>query len=352
RSGRLETGYALRTVFAAGGLTGIVAFLLTPLIALTAGQLISTIVVGMPFRPNIRATQSSETMPELQAGAGGVSLSKMEIMRVRLEGAAQPAYLRMESYNYYTGRGWNRGRVFYEVMFSPRPGVFTLARPFEPPPAQLVTATIRLSSGWHRNLYLPGYPMEAAVGVRDLYYVRPIGAVVTPSALGAGESYTVKAYLPTEDPWVLRETPPSPPHYPIVPRFPTQLPQNVFRPKLAALARRLTEHHSTQYDKVMALVRYIEQNTAYNLNVEAYPPEVDVVEYFLFEAKQGYCVEFATALAVLCLHADIPARVASGFILQERDPDTGEYIVREEHRHLWTEVFFNGVGWVAFDATR
>jgi hypothetical protein len=102
----------------------------------------------------------------------------------------------------------------------------------------------------------------------------------------------------------------------------------------------------------MALVRYIEQNTAYNLNVEAYPTDVDVAEYFLFEAKQGYCVEFATALAVLCLYADIPARVASGFILQERDPETGEFIVRESHRHLWTEVYFDGIGWVAFDATR
>ncbi len=352
RPERLETGYALRTVFATGGLTGIVAFLLTPLMAHTAGQLISTMVVGMPFRPNLRSTLPSETMPELQVGAGAASLSKMEVMRVRMEGAAKPSYLRMESYNAYTGRGWNRGRVFYEAMFSPRAGVFSLARPYEPPPSQRVTATISLSNGWHRSLYVPGYPLEIAAPVRDLYYVRPIGAVVSPNALSAGERYTVTAYWPTEDPRLLRKTPPSPPHYPLALRLPIQLPQSVFRPKLAELARRLTQHQPTQYDKVMALVRYIEQNTAYNLNVEAYPPEIDVVEYFLFEAKQGYCVEFATALAVLCLHADIPARVVSGFILQERDPDTGEYIVREEHRHLWTEVFFDGIGWVAFDATR
>jgi transglutaminase-like putative cysteine protease len=120
------------------------------------------------------------------------------------------------------------------------------------------------------------------------------------------------------------------------------------------LADRLTRNQPTQYDKVMALVRYIEQNTAYNLNVEAYPTDVDVAEYFLFEAKQGYCVEFATALAVLCLYADIPARVASGFILRERDPETGEFIVREKHRHLWTEVYFEGdwLGGVRCDSQR
>ncbi len=356
RTERLETGYALRTVFATSAFTGIAAFLITPLIALTAGQLISTIVVGMPFRANMRSTPSAEMPPELQAGAGAVALSKMEVMRVHLEGEAQPSYLRIESYNYYTGRGWNRGRIWYEEMLSPREGVFAPAYPpgysVDPPPSQRVTATIRLSSGWHRNLYLPGYPLEIEAPLSRLHLVRPVSAVVSRDPLGAGERYTVKAYWPTENPRTLRNAPPSPSHFPTPFRPAVQLSRNTFRPQLAELAQQLTRDEPTQYDKVMALVRYIERNTAYNLNVEAYPPDVDVVEHFLFEAKQGYCVEFATALAVLCLHADIPARVASGFILQERDPDTGEYIVREEHRHLWTEVFFEGIGWVAFDATR
>jgi transglutaminase-like putative cysteine protease len=349
----LETGYAVRTVFASGALAGLLAFLATPILALTIGRAISTVVVGMPLRGNFRTTPS-ETPPELQAGAGAVSLSDMEVLRVRIEGNAQPNYLRMESYNIYTGRGWNRGRVLYEEMLPLGQGKFAPQRVPDAPEQHQVTATVTLSTGWHRILYAPGYPLEVEAPVRQLQYVRWVGAVASYRPLGAGERYTVRAYLPPDDPRILRQLPPS------ALRFPFQLPARPeFRGRarerrtpLQELADRLTRDQPTQYDKVMALVRYIEQNTAYNLNVEAYPTDVDVAEYFLFEAKQGYCVEFATALAVLCLYADIPARVASGFILQERDPETGEFIVREAHRHLWTEVYFEGVGWVAFDATR
>jgi transglutaminase-like putative cysteine protease len=349
----LETGYALRIVGLSGALAGLVAFLATPIVALTIGRAISTVVVGMPFRANLRATPS-ETPPELQVGAGAVELSEMEVLRVRIEGEAQPKYLRMESYSAYTGRGWNRGRVLYEEMIPLGQGKFVPPRAFDAPEHHQATATVQLTTGWHTVLYSPGFPLEVEAPVRQLHYVRWVGSVRSYRALGAGERYTVRAYYPPEDPRILRQLP-SAGH-----RFPFLLPPsadpshqiNRQRTRVHELAERLTRDHSTQYDKVMALMRYIEQNTAYNLKVEAYPLDVDVVDYFLFEAKQGYCVEFATALAVLCRYAGIPARVASGFALLERDPETGEYVVREAHRHLWTEVYFEGVGWVAFDATR
>jgi hypothetical protein len=136
----LETGYALRTVCASGMVAGLVAFLATPILALTIGRAISTIVVGVPFRGNLRATPS-ETPPELQVGAGAVELSEMEVLRVRLEGEAQPKYLRMESYSHYTGRGWNRGRVFFEEMISLGQGKFVPQRAFDAPESHQATAT-------------------------------------------------------------------------------------------------------------------------------------------------------------------------------------------------------------------
>ena len=349
----LETGYALRTVCASGILAGLVAFLATPILALTIGRAISTIVVGVPFRGNLQATPS-ETPPELQVGAGAVELSEMEVLRVRLEGEAQPKYLRIESYTQYTGRGWNRGRVFFEEMVSLGQGKFVPQRALDAPEHHQATATVQLTTGWHRVLYSPGYPLEVEAPVRQLYHVPRIESVGSYRALGAGERYTIRAYYPPEDPRILRRLPPvgDPFPFPMPPHSDLPSQVNGRHTRVHELAERLTRDQPTRYDKVMALVRYIEQNMAYNLKVEAYPPDVDVVEYFLFEAKQGYCVEFATALAVLCRYAGIPARVASGFALMERDPETGEYIVREAHRHLWTEVYFEGVGWVAFDATR
>jgi hypothetical protein len=349
----LETGYALRTVFASGAMAGLLAFLATPILALTIGRAISTVVVGMPLRGNLRTTPS-ETPPELQAGAGAVSLSDMEVLRVRIEGNAQPNYLRMESYNIYTGRGWNRGRVFYEEMLPLGQGKFVPQRVPDAPETQQVTATVTLSTGWHRILYAPGYPLEVEAPVRQLQYVRWVGAVSSYRPLGAGERYTVRAYLPPDDPRILRQLPPS------ALRFPFQVPTRsgarsdssgtahtsagVGRPPHPQPA-----HPVRQGDGAGALHR-----TEHRLQPECggVPDGCGCGGVFLFEAKQGYCVEFATALAVLCLYADIPARVASGFILRERDPETGEFIVREAHRHLWTEVYFEGVGWVAFDATR
>ena len=352
-SASFETGYAVRTVCASGALAALVAFMTTPLLALTVGRAISTIVIGIPLRGTPYATPS-EVLPELQVGAGAVDLNTMEVMRVRLEGAVQPRYLRMESYNIYTGRGWNRGGVFYEEMISPQQGKFAHPRLSNVPVQHQAVATVQLTTGWHRALYTPGYPLELEAPVSQLLYGYWADSVSSYRPLGAGERYTVRAYWPPEDPRLLRQLPPATLRFPFQAAIfsESQRQTNTQRTLLQELADRLTRDQPTQYDKVVALIRYIEQNTAYNLNVEAYPPDVDVTEYFLFEAKQGYCVEFATALAVLCLHAGIPARVVSGFLLQERDPATGEYIVRESHRHLWTEVYFDGVGWVAFDATR
>lgn len=355
--GRSETvgaGYALRTVGTMAAGAGLVAFMLAPLLALTLGRLVSTLVSGVPLRAPMRVSSSTEVPPELQVGAGAVSLSKLEVVRVRLEGAARPSYLRIESYNFYTGRGWNRGQFLPEEMVPIGQGVFVPPRTLNVPPQYRVKATVTISNGWHRHLYSPGTPLKVVAPVQHLAYSRPLNALVAYRLLGAGESYTIEAYVPPDDPALLRQAPPPAWRYmwQALMHPDRSTSSGGSRARVAELARTLTQNQPTQYDKVMALMRYIERNAFYNLNAEPYPPGVDVVDHFLFEAKEGYCVEFATALAVLCLYADIPARVASGFLLSETDPKTGEYIVREEHRHLWTEVYFEGIGWVAFDPTR
>jgi len=62
-------------------------------------------------------------------------------------------------------------------------------------------------------------------------------------------------------------------------------------------------------------------------------------------------VHFATALALLCRSAGVPARIATGFQLHDPDED-GSFLVRNSDAHAWVEVWFGPEhGWRVYDAT-
>ena len=74
-----------------------------------------------------------------------------------------------------------------------------------------------------------------------------------------------------------------------------------------------------------------------------------MVSYFVLEAPEGYCVYFASAMAVMARIAGLPARYVEGYLAV---PDeNGECVVTGRSAHAWAEVYFKGFGWVVFDAT-
>ena len=79
--------------------------------------------------------------------------------------------------------------------------------------------------------------------------------------------------------------------------------------------------------------------------------ECDVVDFFLFESRLGWCEQVSSSLAVLARSAGIPARLATGFVPGEKDGLSGRFVVRERDAHAWTEIYFPGVGWQGFDPT-
>ena len=58
-------------------------------------------------------------------------------------------------------------------------------------------------------------------------------------------------------------------------------------------------------------------------------------------------------MAVLLRSLGIPARISTGFVLNEGNFDEGSrsFVVRARHAYTWVEVFFPGYGWVDFDPT-
>lgn len=127
--------------------------------------------------------------------------------------------------------------------------------------------------------------------------------------------------------------------------LPSHLPARVYE-----LAQNITKDSPTTYDKLEAIKGYLAQFT-YTKIPEAVPKDEDFVDYFLFEQKEGYCTSFATAMAVLSRCMDIPTRYVEGIVVDYNQSVNGVYPVTESKMHAWVEAYIEGYGWVPFDAT-
>ncbi|MEO8093567.1 MAG: transglutaminaseTgpA domain-containing protein [Pseudolysinimonas sp.] len=113
----------------------------------------------------------------------------------------------------------------------------------------------------------------------------------------------------------------------------------------------------TTYERAIALQNYF--TSAQFTYSEDAPVEggydgsgVDIVAKFL-EAKSGYCVHFASAMAIMARTLGIPSRVAVGFQPGEHLSAEGvtNYTVSSHDLHAWPELYFDGVGWLRFEPT-
>jgi transglutaminase-like putative cysteine protease len=109
----------------------------------------------------------------------------------------------------------------------------------------------------------------------------------------------------------------------------------------------------TPYDLAKAMeVRFsTSREYAYDEDVrDICTPGVSAVDC-LAQFKRGYCMQYATAMAMLLREAGVPARIALGFLPGDRDIATGVETIRAGGAHAWVEVWFPGFGWYAFDPT-
>jgi transglutaminase-like putative cysteine protease len=79
---------------------------------------------------------------------------------------------------------------------------------------------------------------------------------------------------------------------------------------------------------------------------------VGVIERFL-EARSGYCVHFASSMAVMARTVGIPSRVVVGFQPGESQLVNGvrRFEVSSADLHAWPELYFEGIGWLRFEPT-
>ena len=116
------------------------------------------------------------------------------------------------------------------------------------------------------------------------------------------------------------------------------------------LAGKITAGCANDYEKCRALETYLHRYS-YNTHIQA-PEGGNVLDWFLFEGKEGYCVHYATALASMLRCEGIPARVAEGFLVDYEDhSDFYTFSVYSSAAHVWVEAYLEGFGWIRLEPT-
>ncbi|MFX3635706.1 MAG: DUF4129 domain-containing transglutaminase family protein [Candidatus Pristimantibacillus sp.] len=151
-------------------------------------------------------------------------------------------------------------------------------------------------------------------------------------------------------------------------QLPSELPTRVKQ-----LAEQITADASNDYDRAKMIEGYLRMNFVYTNKPDLTKlsgSSNDFTDQFLFELQEGYCDYFSTTMAVLSRSIGLPARWVKGFApgtlpaaeyggpmmgmpdeIDLNPNGEGTYTVRNSDAHSWVEIYFDGYGWIPFEAT-
>lgn len=251
---------------------------------------------------------------------------------------------RSVTFDVYTGRGWQRSPEREEAVDRDQP----IPLPDDAP--QGTAITVRQEVNWlydrRATRYTLGRPLRFSHdvivmwrGADDFVGVRgrnnaPL-RYAADSRLIAAAPDALRAARPQDAPAELRA------------RY-TQLPRGL-PGRVWQLAREVAGGQPTAYDQARAIESFLRQYP-YTLDLDPPPPDVDIVDYFLFDLQTGFCDYYASAMVVMARALGLPARLGVGFL--QRPPDAGgAQTIRQIDAHSWAEIYFPGYGWVEFEPT-
>ncbi|MFT4028827.1 MAG: DUF3488 and transglutaminase-like domain-containing protein [Protaetiibacter sp.] len=157
--------------------------------------------------------------------------------------------------------------------------------------------------------------------------VRPTTAQLAAAGAAPGDAPPGTLELPDEVPAIIRDT-----------------------------AMEATSGAATPYEKAIALQSYL-RGSPFQYSEDA-PVEddfdgtgIDAIAAFL-AVKSGYCIHYASAMAVMARLLDIPSRLAVGFQPGHQAADRSPVLqVSTDDLHAWPELYFEGIGWLRFEPT-
>ncbi len=275
-------------------------------------------------------------------------------------------YWRAVTYDTYTGHGWQTSlteSVSYPAGEATHPGFILfpdegrqqLIHPaFKTPGTHLLNQVVTPALDFNGMVFAAGEMLGINNGYRILWRMPP-----DPTQGPQGDQFAVislenaPAYLAwssisrvSASQLLLTEGVPYPDW--VLERYlslPEDLPQRVIQ-----LSQDVTAGAGNAYQKSVALQTYL-RSIPYSLDLPLPPSDQDVVDYFLFDLKQGYCDYYASAMVVMARAVGLPARLVIGYASGDYNPEKAVYSVSEANGHSWPEIYFPGYGWVEFEPT-
>jgi transglutaminase-like putative cysteine protease len=301
-----------------------------------------------PARSLVPATGvAAGGLPRSHLLGGRPELGQEIALRVQARGGqpGESLYWRGQTFANYNGRGWSddeKATIKRDLA---------AGEPWNNNPISAsrrsVLTTVEVVKASRSVLYGAGEPISADRPYQAVE--RAAGELIAINAPGGPRRYTVLGTVLDQDPNLLRAAGTV---YPKDPAFTTlylQLPDNLPL-QLEAYAADIAKNAETPYDRAVAIEAALRE-LPYSLDVPVPPEGREVVSWFLFDLRKGYCDYFATAMVVLARLNGIPARLAIGYAPGEYDSHTGSYTITELQAHSWPELYFPGYGWVRFEPT-
>jgi len=261
--------------------------------------------------------------------------------------APRGLYLRLATLDRFTGITWTPDAATDPendvAAFPPAPGLT------DDVPRASYTADVEIADVGGRWLPVP-YPATAVTGLDGQWRWEPDGLAVRSGGADArGQDYQVEfldvqpdlAQLTADVASVDQE------RYLELPPLPDSIQE---------IADQVAGSGST-YERAIALQSYFTSGDfTYSVDTpaeEGYDGTgIGVIEQFLV-AKSGYCIHYASAMAVMARAEGIPSRMVVGFQPGTRG-STGarnDYTVTSNDLHAWPELYFEGIGWLRFEPT-
>ena len=133
----------------------------------------------------------------------------------------------------------------------------------------------------------------------------------------------------------------------------TKVPVQIL-PRLTSLC---SENHHDSLEEITAFILHtLHENAEYTMTPGWAPLNEDIVEYFLFDSGRGYCEHFAAAATLMYRLYGIPARYASGYMVQpdafeQQESGSWKAVVTDREAHAWVEIFLEDYGWTPVEVT-